>query len=124
MRSRTHLAVYAVLLFAASSASAATYTLSGKFTASRGKTAQIPLVGLTPNAGALQGCGGLTLMSGPGIAGTMTPPATMSAGVNDRGGMDLGCMPHAAGGVLPGVGKKLTTTGMGVGGQFTLPTVA
>ena len=52
-------------LLVASSAGAANYTLVGKFTSNRGKASNVPLVGLTPAASAINGCGGLTFMSGP-----------------------------------------------------------
>src|SRR5262245_34770696 len=80
----------------ASDATAANYTLVGRFTSNRGKAAQVPLVGFTPAAGAINGCGGLTLMSASGPAGKVTVlPPGMIVGINQRGGMDLGCMPHA-----------------------------
>ena len=123
--SLTSLAACAALLIA-SSAGAANYTLVGRFTSNRGKGAQVPLVGFTPAASAINGCGGLQFMSASGPPGTMTVlPPGMNIGINNRGGMDLGCMPAnriVVGGV--GVGKKVVTTGMGVGGQFTLPTIA
>jgi hypothetical protein len=114
IRSLRFLAAGAALCLVASSAGAVNYTFAGKFTSNRGKGAQVPLVGLTAGAAAINDCGGLTFMSGPGVAGTMTPVPTMTVGANSRGGMDLGCMPLAA-------GKNVASTGKGVGGQFTLP---
>ena len=109
--SLSSVAACAALLSVATAAGAANYTLAGKFTANRGRDAQVPVIGATS-------CGGLTFMSGPGAAGTMTPAThPVKVGINTRGGLDLGCMPN-----VPGV--KLVTTGKGVGGAFTLPAKA
>src|SRR5262245_54841319 len=108
--SLTSLATSAALLLVATSAGAATFPVFGKFTSNRGKGAQVPLVGLTPAAKAINGCGGLTFMSGPGVAGSVTPPTHPNmVGINNRGAKDLGCVPAA-------VGAKIATTGKGVGG--------
>jgi len=121
IRSLTSLVAAAALLLVASSGGAAVYTLGGKFTSNRGKSAQVPLVGLSVAAKAINLCGvgmALTFMSGPGVAGTVTPATHPNmVGVNDRGGKDLGCMPQVN-------GVMITTTGKGVGGAFTLPAKA
>ncbi len=128
IRWRTFSAAIAALVGMSAPAGAANYTMAGRFTSNRGRGLQVPLVGLSPDAGAIHGCGGLKFKSGPGLPGTVSGTyysgLFMDVGANTRGGMDLGCMPHAPGGVAPGVGKQIVTTGMGKGGRFTLPTVA
>jgi hypothetical protein len=114
-RWRTSAAAVAALVGMSASAGAANYTLAGRFTSNRGKAAQVPLVGATP-------CGALQFRSRSIYRYDSLFYKAM--GANTRAGMDLGCMPHAPGGVAPGVGKKVVTTGMGKGGRFTLPTVA
>jgi hypothetical protein len=119
---RTLLSVWLVMLVA-TVAHAANFTFSGKFTSSRGKIINIPVVGNTP-------CAPLTLRSGPGEGGTMTPYSHMiQRGVNTQPNMivtpyyqgpgrDLLCVGHVA-------GKKLATDGqgtaMGKGGGFVMP---
>ena len=116
IRSLTSLVACGALFLMASSSGAAVWSLGGKFTSNRGKSAQVPLVGLTANAGSINGCGGLKFMSGPGVAGTMTPATHPNAvGVNQRGLKDLGCMPQAF------KAPMITTTGKGVGASFLLP---
>src|SRR5262245_57981828 len=130
IRSLRFLLVSVALLFLlAGSASAATYSFGGRFTSNRGRSAQVPLFGLAgePATGTpmgLAGCRGLQLMTGAGPAGTMTPVLTMVQGINQRGIKDLGCAPQAPrlGPMTPGV--MVTTTGKGVGGKFTLPSMA
>src|SRR5919108_5011392 len=95
------------LMLFASAAHAATFTFTGKFTSSRGKLINIPLVGNTP-------CAPLTLMSGPGQGGTNTyashmivrgantqPQMAVTTNFNATG-RDLRCVKHVA-------GKQVTT---------------
>src|SRR6266403_4994988 len=118
----------AALVFSASSSSAApkTYVLTGKFTSNRGAFINIPLTGNTPCAGV--GLSNLRIMSGPGLTGPHTvlsmtgmsmvpnPTPTMHPFSQFANGYkkDYGCA-----GYVPG--RKLTTTGAGVGGEFVLP---
>ena len=114
IRSLTSIVACAVTLVTASSIGAVNhYTFAGKLTSNRGKSGNInvPMIG---NAT----CGGLTFMSGPGVAGTMTPATHPNVvGVNQLGLKDLGCVPHAA-------GVMVATSGKGKGGAFTLPAKA
>jgi hypothetical protein len=105
-------------------AQAANYTFTGKFTSSRGRVINIPLVGNTP-------CAPLTLMSGPGTGGTMTPAIHMIVrGVNTQpsmavtgnyqggNGLDLLCVKHKAG---VKVATNGNVTANGKGGGFVMP---
>jgi hypothetical protein len=82
------------------------YTLTGKFTSHHGQLIDLPLVGNAP-------CPSLTLMSGPGgpIPMPTTPPARTMTRANA-----FGCA-----GAAP---VQVATTGIGVGGAFTLATDA
>ena len=117
----------ALLVLVAASAGAApkNYVFSGKFTSNRGNLYNIPLVGNTPCPGV--GLSNLRIMSGPGLTGphTVLSMTGMSMVPNDpvvhpfsqpANGInhDYGCA-----GYVPG--RKLTTTGAGVGGEFVLP---
>lgn len=115
-----------VCLLFALSADAGYFTFTGRFTSNRGQIINFPAVGNT-------GCGGLTLMSGPNgkFAGSPTPathpftrgvntvPTMMTPGGKVTGGIDRGCVKHAA-------GKLVQTTGTmaKVGAGFALPTQA
>src|SRR2546427_121400 len=118
MRARRCHALWLTALLSAfaSSASAAprSYIFTGKLTSNRGAFINIPLVATVPCNGV--GLSNLTVMVGPG--GAVVPAATTPKGpfpgvpANNYG---FGC----AGAVA---GKKLTTTGAGVGGAFVMPT--
>ena len=117
-----------LLLVAAMTATAApkNYVFTGKFTNNRGTLFNIPLVGNTPCGGA--GLSNLRIMSGPGLTGPHTlfsmtamtgvpavtpavhPFTQLANGINQ----DYRCA-----GSVPG--RKLTTTGAGVGGAFVVP---
>lgn len=112
IRLLTSLVALAAAVFVAGAASSATFTLAGKLTTKKGKTTNIPNVGITP-------CAPLTIMGFPGAMGTMTPAATTTLGPNERGGADLGCVPHAPGAeIVAGAGAAAA------GGSFTLPPTA
>src|SRR5262245_3423957 len=121
-RSLWALSLFGTLLLVGSASSAAVYGFTGKFTSNRGKIINIPVVGNTP-------CAPLTLMTGPGMGGTITPMTHMiirgantqpqkAVTTNFKGtGRDLQCVKQVA-------GKKLTTAGataMGKGGAFVMP---
>jgi hypothetical protein len=97
----------------ATAANAATYTFTGKFTASRGLLINTPVVGNTP-------CPSISIMSGPGgmvVPAPVTPPMrtmTRMANATVLNVKDLGCVA-----AVPG--KLINTTGMGVGGAFVMP---
>lgn len=107
----------------ASTAAPKQYILTGKFTSNRGLFINIPVVGDANCQGA--GLSNFMLMSGPGLTGPLmsmqpnpTPPIhSRSVNANDPNftGADHRCVGFAA-------GKKITTTGAGVGGAFTVPT--
>jgi len=111
------------LLLMSGSAWAGTYGFTGKFSSNRGKIINIPMVGNTP-------CAPLTLMTGPGVGGTMTPtmhPIIRGANTQPQmavtsmfagTGRDLLCVKHAAGKVLV---TDNMVTGMGKGGGFVFP---
>jgi hypothetical protein len=106
-------ALAAALALAASAASAApkTYVFTGKFTAGRGMGLNVPLAGDAPCGGV--GLANLTLMSGPG--GVVIPaPNTDPIRTMTRLANAYGCVPHVE-------GKKITTSGAGVGGAFVMP---
>jgi hypothetical protein len=101
-----------VLVGAAANAAPKTYIFTGKFMSNRGPAINVPLVGNTPCNGV--GFANLTVMSGPGgkvIPAPVTP--TMHSKANLAG--NYGCVAAVK-------GKKLTTTGAGVGGAFVMPT--
>ncbi|TMA35668.1 MAG: hypothetical protein E6J87_03050 [Deltaproteobacteria bacterium] len=120
----------ALLLAAATSTAAPrNYTFTGKFTSNRGTLINLPVVGDTPCAGV--GLSNLRIMSGPGLTGPHTvlsmtgmsmqpnPTPTMHNFSQFANGnkADYYCA-----GFNPG--KKLTSTGLGAGGKFTIPTRA
>ena len=110
------------LLLMSGSALAGTYGFTGKFTSNRGKIINIPMVGNTP-------CAPLTLMTGPGAGGTMTPtmhPILRGANTQPQmavtsmfagTGRDLQCVKHAA-------GKVLVTDNMVTGMRVTSSVIA
>jgi len=102
----------AVLLVAtAVGAAPKQYIFTGKITSNRGTMINIPQVGNAACNGV--GLSNLTIMSGPGGAMVPAPSTpTMHSKVNAANG--FGCAGH-----LPG--KKITTTGAGVGGAFVMP---
>ena len=105
-----------VVLLVATTVSAAPkqYIFTGKLTSNRGTMINIPQVGNAACGGV--GLANLTIMSGPGgktVPAPVTP--TMHTKVNPANA--FGCA-----GNLPG--KKITTTGIGVGGAFVMPTKA
>jgi hypothetical protein len=119
MRARRSHALWlsALLSVFAGTASAAprSYLFTGKFTSNRGLFINIPLVATVPCNGV--GLSNLTVMQGPGgavVPAPATPPGPFpGAPANNYG---FGCAGHLA-------GKKLTTTGAGVGGAFVMPTM-
>jgi MYXO-CTERM domain-containing protein len=101
-----------VLVGAVANAVPKTYIFTGKFMSNRGPVINVPLVGNTPCNGV--GFANLTVMSGPGgkvVPAPVTP--TMHTKVNLAG--NYGCVAAVK-------GKKITTTGAGVGGAFVMPT--
>jgi len=104
------------------------YVMTGKFTSNRGILINIPVVGDTPCAGV--GLSNLRIMSGPGLTGhsigsmtqTMQPNPTPTMAQHQFNQFangdkkDYQCAGWVAG------GKKVVTTGTGVGGAFTIPT--
>jgi hypothetical protein len=103
-----------VLFSLADTANAApkSYVFTGKLTSNRGPLINVPMVGNADCAGV--GLSNLTVMSGPGgskIPAVTTPP--VHSKVNPANG--FGCVAHVP-------GKKITTTGAGVGGAFVMPT--
>src|SRR5687767_1912084 len=127
IRSLSALITAAVLLVAGTSTAAPkNYVFTGKFTSNRGILINIPVVGDTPCAGV--GLANLRIMSGPGLTGphtafsmtamTMQPnPTPVVHPFNQFANgdkYDYYCVGYNA-------GKKVVTTGAGVGGQFTVP---
>jgi hypothetical protein len=107
----------ALLVAAAVSAAPKQYVFTGKLTSNRGTMINIPQVGNAPCGGV--GLSNLTIMSGPGGKVEPAPNTptmrTMTVGANNAVLPAFGCAGHVA-------GKKITTTGAGVGGQFVMPT--
>src|SRR6266516_1845447 len=115
-----------VLVAASAGAAPKNYVFTGKFTSNHGNLYNIPLVGNTPCGGV--GLSNLRIMSGPGLTGPHTvlsmtgmsmvpnPTPTMHPFSQFANGYkkDYGCA-----GYVPG--RKLTTTGAGVGGAFVVP---
>src|SRR5258705_7790037 len=99
--------ISAVLALAASAASAApkTYVFTGKFTAGRGMGLNVPLAGDVRCSGA--GLANLTVMSGPRDV-VIPAPYTDPIRTMTRLAGAYGCVPHVP-------GKRITTTGAGVG---------
>jgi hypothetical protein len=99
----------ALLVLGSSAASAApkTYVFTGKLTSNRGRVINLPMAGNTPCGGA--GLANLAVMSNVTVVPAPYEPlfVTMTANPN-------GCV-----GNVPG--KKITTTGAGVGGGFVMP---
>ena len=103
----------AMLALGGSAANAApkAYVLSGKHV-DRGLLINVPMVGNVGCNGA--GLANLTVMSGPG--GSMVPAPYTSAGrTMTQIANNNGCVAHVP-------GKKITTSGAGVGGAFVMPT--
>jgi hypothetical protein len=113
MRARQLIAAVVLLSIAgAASAAPKTYLLTGKLTSNRGTLINLPMVGNVGCGGA--GLSNLTVMSGPGpkvFPAPYDPPPLMTMIANN-----YGCVAHKA-------GKKITTTGAGVGGAFVMPTM-
>jgi hypothetical protein len=105
------LASVVLLLAATAGAAPKTYIFTGKLSSSRGTLINLPQVGNV-------GCGGvglsnLTIMSGPG--GKVVPaPVTPAVHSKMNLAAPYGCVAHVP-------GKKITTTGAGVGGAFVVP---
>jgi hypothetical protein len=116
-----------VLIAGAASAAPKNYVFTGKFTSNRGALLNLPLVGDTPCAGV--GLANLRIMSGPGLTGphtlfsmtamTMQPNPTPTvhpfSQLANGDKYDYQCVGYNK-------GKKVVTTGAGVGGNFTVPT--
>src|SRR5438128_2682981 len=105
-------AIAVMMLVTGASAAPKQYIFTGKLTSNRGLLINIPQVGNAACGGA--GLSNLVIMSGPGgmvVPAPTTPTMrTMSAPANV-----YGCVAEVA-------GKKITTTGAGVGGAFVMPT--
>jgi hypothetical protein len=101
----------------AASAAPKTYVFTGKLTVNHGMLFNIPAIGDVSCRGI--GLSNLTVMAGPGLTGMVPPlpvpntPPTRTAG---QPANVLGCAGHVP-------GKKITTTGAGVGGAFVMPTM-
>jgi hypothetical protein len=100
-----------VLSASGSSAAPKTYAFTGKFTSSR-SLINVPVVGNVSCGGV--GLSNLTIMSGPGAA-LVPAPNTPTARTMTKVAAPYGCVGHVP-------GKKITTTGAGVGGAFVMPT--
>jgi hypothetical protein len=114
MRSAVPLSLISLLMLVGAGASAApkSYVFSGKLTSNRGSLLNIPMVGNVACSGV--GLANFTVMFGPGgkvVPAPNTPPGPFP-GVPAN---PFGCV-----GNVPG--KKITTTGAGVGGAFVMPT--
>jgi len=106
IRVLSSLVVLTAFVLGSSAAGAATFAFTGKFTSNRGLLINIPVVGNVP-------CAGLSIMSGPG--GMVVPaPVTPAMRTMTMIANNYNCVAHKA-------GKKITTTGMGVGGAFVIP---
>ena len=103
-----------VVLLVATAVSAAPkqYIFSGKLTSNRGTLINIPQVGNAPCGGV--GLSNLTIMSGPNMP-TIPQPVTPTMRTMTAPANAFGCAGNVA-------GKKITTTGVGVGGAFVMPT--
>ncbi|TMA34144.1 MAG: hypothetical protein E6J87_08015 [Deltaproteobacteria bacterium] len=100
----------ALLLVATQSTAAPkTYVYTGKYTSTRGILINIPVGGVVPCGGV--GLSNLRIMSGPGLTG---PHTILSMTFANGDKKDYACV-----GFNPG--RKLTTTGAGVGGTFVVP---
>jgi hypothetical protein len=105
------------LIAPAAGAAPKTYVFTGKLTVNHGTLFNIPAIGNVPCGGV--GLANLTVMAGPGLTGMVPPlpvpdtPATRTAG---QPANPFGCV-----GNVPG--RKITTTGAGVGGAFVMPTM-
>src|SRR6266850_1871792 len=119
IRSLSALVTAGALMLVAGTSMAApkSYVFTGKFTSNRGTLINIPVGGVTPCAGV--GLSNLRIMSGPGLNGLMLPPnpTPMTHPFSQFANGDK--MDYKCVGVIPG--KKLTTTGAGVGAPFTIP---
>ena len=105
-------AMAVLMLVSGASAAPKQYIFTGKITSNRGTLINIPVVGNVSCGGV--GLSNLVIMSGPG--GAMVPaPTTPAARTMTVPANVIGCAKHIA-------GKKITTTGTGVGGQFVMPT--
>jgi len=125
------------LLLGAGTSTAApkNYVYTGKFTSNRGILINIPVGGVVPCGGV--GLSNLRIMSGPGLTGPHTPlsKTAMTMQPNPTPTMhvfsqfangnkrDYGCVGYnpTKAGLKAGLGKKVVTTGAGVGGAFTFP---
>ena len=101
-----------LMLVSGASAAPKQYIFTGKITSNRGTLINIPQVGNASCGGA--GLSKLTIMSGPG-GKTVPVPITPTMRTMTVGANNYGCAGNVA-------GKKITTTGAGVGGQFVIPT--
>jgi hypothetical protein len=101
-----------LMLVSGASAAPKQYIFTGKITSNRGTLINIPQVGNVSCGGV--GLSKLQIMSGPNIA-AIPQPVTPTMRTMTAPADNYGC----AGAVA---GKKITTTGAGVGGQFVMPT--
>ena len=120
-----------VLVAGTSTAAPKNYVFTGKFTANLGILINLPVVGDTPCAGV--GLANLRIMSGPGLTGphTLFSMTAMTMQPNPTPTMAKHQFNQFANGdkfdyycVGYNPGKKVVTTGAGVGGQFTVPVKA
>jgi len=121
----------AAIVLSAVAASAITYpSFFGKFTSSRGRIINIPAIGNTACGNVVPLTNKTATQMVPPKSMTISPasklrtrkvntqPTMMTAGGKVTGGVDLGCVKHAAGVMI------MTTAGApAVGGAFTLPTM-
>jgi hypothetical protein len=106
------MAAMLVLVGPAAGAVPKRYIFTGKLTSNHGRLINIPMVGNVSCAGV--GLSNLTIMSGPGgnmVPAETTPPAHSKVHV----AAPYGCVAHVP-------GRKITTSGAGVGGAFVMPT--
>jgi hypothetical protein len=110
-------ALAVLMLVSGASAAPKQYIFTGKITSNRGILINIPQVGNVGCNGV--GLSNLTIMSGPG--GAMVPAPT-TPGVMGFGARTMTLPANGFGCAGNVAGKKITTTGAGVGGAFVMPT--
>jgi hypothetical protein len=110
-------AMAVLMLVSGASAAPKQYIFTGKITSNRGILINIPVVG-NANCGGV-GLSNLVIKSGPG--GAMVPAPT-TPGVNGFGARTMTLPANVFGCAGNVAAKKITTTGIGVGGAFVMPT--
>ena len=106
-------AMAVLMLVSGASAAPKQYIFTGKITSNRGTLINIPQVGNAACGGV--GLSKLSIMSGPNMP-TIPQPVTPAARTMTVPANAFGCAGNVA-------GKKITTTGAGVGGAFVMPTM-